>query len=435
MTATDSPRICVIGAGPCGLTTVKNLLAQGLTDVACYDEGDAIGGNWNFTENPERVSVYESTHLISSKSYSGFEDFPMPENYPDFPSHRQMLAYFESYAAHFKLLPFIHLRTRVENAVLREDGRWTVNISEAGGRREEAFDFLLICSGHHRDPYIPAYPGSFAGTTMHSRDFKRPEPFRGKRVLVVGAGNSACDIAVDVSRVAARTCLSMRRGYYLIPKLVFGRPIDVLYARCKRRLPRWLLQPVLGGLLRLSVGPYEKYGLRQPDCGPLEMHPTLNSNILLALRHGTVTPRPGIERLEGNEVYFSDGSNETFDTIIFGTGFRIAFPFLDRSLVNWDANRPPPLYLKMMDARTPALYFIGLFQPIGCIWRLADFQARIAALQIAGRLDRPSALDQKADREMHAPHWHYNATPRHAVEVDYHDFRAALLTELAAARG
>jgi cation diffusion facilitator CzcD-associated flavoprotein CzcO len=267
---------------------------------------------------------------------------------------------------------------------------------------------------------------------MHSRDYKRADPFAGKRVLVVGAGNSACDIAVDTARVAARVCLSMRRGYYIIPKILFGRPIDLLYAKA-RKLPRPLIQPVMGALLRLSVGPYEKYGLPQPERGPLELHPTLNTNILNALRHGTVLPRRGIERFDGNNVHFKGGRVEAFDTIIWATGFRSSFPFLDRSVVGWDIAGRPPLYLKMMHATIPNLYFIGLFQPIGCIWRLADHQAHIAALQIAGRLARPADIAERIRREDQHPHWKFDASPRHAVEVDYHDFRRELLDELGKA--
>ena len=212
MTHERGGRICVIGAGPCGLTTLKNLLAAGFDDVVCYDESGAIGGNWVFSEDPSRTSVYEVTHIISSKWLSGFEDFPMPDDYPDYPSHRQILAYFEDYAAHFGLLPHVHLRTQVRHASLRSDGRWAIRLSVEGRVEEEIFDHLIVCSGHHREPYIPEFTGRFDGEMRHSCDYKRAEPFRSKRVLVVGAGNSGADISVDVSRVAARTCLSMRRS-------------------------------------------------------------------------------------------------------------------------------------------------------------------------------------------------------------------------------
>ncbi len=377
------PRVCVIGAGPCGLTALKNLLAAGLSGVVCYDESDAIGGNWVFREEGDRTSVYFSTHIISSKRLSEFEDYPMPADYPDFPSHRQLRAYFDSYAAHFGLEPFIRLRTRVERAQRRTDGRWSVSLSGGG---EEIFDHLIVCSGHHREPYIPQHAGEFAGEVLHSRDFKRAERFRDRRVLVIGGGNSACDIAVDISRVALRTCISLRRGYYIVPKILFGRPIDMLYAKA-RRLPRAVVQPLLAALLRLGIGPWEKYGLAPPQCGPLEMHPTLNSDILNALRHA--------------------------------------------SIIDWDTSRSPPLYLKMMHLRFENLFFIGLFQPIGCIWRLADHQARIAALQIAGHLPRPADIAARISSE--TPHWHFEKTPRHALEVDYHDFRRDLMGALSRA--
>lgn len=427
------PRVCVIGAGPSGLTTVKNLRALGLNTIVCYEESDGIGGNWAFSDDPDRMSVYESAHLISSRTMSGFEDFPMPDAYPDYPSQKQMLAYFESYARHFDLMPSITFDTRVEHATRDGNGGWTVRVSHAGRVRDERFDYLLVCAGHHRDAFIPKYPGQFAGEMLHSSAYKRPERFRGTRVLVVGAGNSACDIAVDISRVAASTTISIRRGCYIVPKIIFGRPVDVLYART-RKFPRFLWQPAFRLIGKLTVGPWEKYGLPAPVGGPFEIHPTLNSNILSALRDGNVLPRTGIDRLDGERVQFVDGTSEAFDVILWGTGFRTTIPFLDATVVDWDTTQRPPLYLKMMHRTIEDLFFIGLFQPIGCIWRLADHQARIAALQIAGRLDRPANIDTRIDKEMRSPHWAFQSTPRHAIEVDYHDFRRELFEELGRAR-
>src|SRR6266702_4441106 len=167
----DEPRICVIGAGPCGLAAIKNLRAAGLRNIVCYDESEVIG----------RTCVYESTHIISSKRMSAFDDFPMPDDYPDFPSHRQLLAYFESYAVKFDLHPHIHFRTRVEEAGRGTDGRWRVRLSNG----DQVFDHLVVCSGHHREPYVPDYPGSFAGRTLHSSAYRRADALRGQRVLVV----------------------------------------------------------------------------------------------------------------------------------------------------------------------------------------------------------------------------------------------------------
>jgi Flavin-binding monooxygenase-like len=433
MTPSGEPRIGVIGAGPSGLTTLKNLKQTGLSNVVCYEASDAIGGNWVFRENESHSSVYASTHLISSKKLSQFEDYPMPDDYPDFPSHRQVLAYFEAYARHFGLLPFIAFDTRLEHAARDPKGGWTLRVKGPEGLREERFDYLLICSGHHFDPVIPSYPGAFAGRALHSHSYKRAEPFRGQRVLVVGGGNSACDIAVDISRVASYTALSMRRGYHIIPKIVFGMPVDVAYRRL-RHLPKPIRRFILEKGLKLVIGHWERYGLEPPLRPVLEMHPTLNTDVLIGIRHGRIAPRRGIARLEGSRVHFADGKAEEFDVIIWATGYRTSFPFFDSGFIDWRDALRLPLYLKMMPADLPDLYFIGLFQPIGCIWNLADHQARIAALQIAGRLDRPADLHRRIQREMSAPHWHFEERPRHQGEVDYHDFRKSLLRELKAAR-
>ena len=431
--AAPSPRVCVIGAGPCGLTAVKNLLAAGLEEVVCYEEASAIGGNWVYDDAPDRRSVYRSTHLISSKRLSEFEDFPMPEDYPDFPSHLQMLDYFKAYAARFELSPKIALSTRVERARRGRDGTWQVTVAGPDGQRTESFDHLIVCSGHHREPLLPDYPGTFSGRTLHSCEYKRPEPFENQRVLVVGGGNSACDIAVDVARVAASASISMRHGCFILPKVMFGRPVDQLYARVRRYLrfaPRFVLDAVASLFVHFELGPWEKYGLQKPTARPTGMHPTLNTSILAALRDGAVLPRRGIERLDGSIVHFDDGKAEPFDAIIWATGYRFGYPFLDETVIGPEFSSSPQLYLSMMHPTIENLFFIGLFQPIGCIWRLADHQARIAARQITGRLSRPVNVAAMSAREMSARRQRFGSSPRHLIEVDYHDFRQALLHEL-----
>jgi cation diffusion facilitator CzcD-associated flavoprotein CzcO len=426
-------RVCVIGAGPCGLTALKNLLQAGCRDVVCYEESSGIGGNWAFTDDPQRASVYESSHIISSRRMSSFDDFSMPRDYPDFPSHRQVLAYFTDYAKAFRLERNIRLGSHVEQCTLDGDGRWTVRVIANGETRAERFDSLLVCSGHHRTAFVPEYPGTFTGEVLHSSTYKRPDPFRGQRVLVVGAGNSAADIAVDVARLTSRAALSMREGTYLIPKLMFGKPIDIVYSFWRGKIPRPLLQSALKLWLRLAVGKWEDYGLQTPAYAPLKKHPTLNSGVLEALRQGRLVARHGIDRYEGRTVHFADGTQEEFDAIIMATGFRTSFPFLPKGIADWSMTRPPPLYLKMMHPTIPSLFFIGLFQPIGCIWRLADYQARIAALQISGRLKRPPDIETRIRREVVQSHNRFDPSPRHAIEVDYHTFRRELMGELAPA--
>jgi cation diffusion facilitator CzcD-associated flavoprotein CzcO len=428
-------RVCVVGAGPCGLTTVKNLLAAGVTGIACYDDGASIGGNWVFDETSVRASVYDATHLISSKRLSEFEDYPMPSDYPDYPSHRLMRAYFESYATHFGLMPYIRLGVRVDKAALQSDGTWVVSVSDADGVSEQrVFDDLIVCSGHHREPFTPDLAAEFAGQTLHARDFRRAASFRDQRVLVVGGGISACDIAVDVARVASKACISMRRGYHFVPKVMLGRPSDILFQRFRRLgLPRSWTRGIADAWVKFFVGAPEKYGLQSPTGRLFETHPTVNSDILSALRDGRVSARVGIDRIEGNQVRFHDGRSEAFDVIIWATGYRETFPFLDAGIIDWKPGEPPPLLLKMMHPRIASLFFIGLFQPIGCIWRLADYQARIAALQITNRLQRPADIAARIRKQIDSPHWRFDSAPRHAYEVDYHDFRTELCNELAAA--
>jgi cation diffusion facilitator CzcD-associated flavoprotein CzcO len=330
------------------------------------------------------------------------------------------------------VLPFIRFRTKVCHARREADGGWRIRIAGPEGDGDERYDVLLICSGHHFEPVVPSYPGEFSGTMLHSHAFKTAAPFRGQRVLVVGAGNSACDVAVDVSRVAACTALSMRHGQHIIPKIVFGMPADVVYRRL-RHVPKPIRRFILEKGLRLVIGRWERYGLQPPARPLMETHPTLSTDVLLQIRHGRVIPRRGIERFDGKTVVFVDNRKEEFDTVIWATGYSTVFPFFDRSFVDWREARRLPLYLKMMMADVPNLYFIGLFQPIGCIWTLADYQARIAAAQIAGRLARPANIAARIEREMAHTHWRFADHPRHQGEVDHHDFRRSLIAELRTA--
>jgi uncharacterized NAD(P)/FAD-binding protein YdhS len=412
VTSASHKRICVVGAGPCGLTALKNLLQVGCRDVVCYEESTAIGGNWAFTDDPDRVSVPECTHLISSRKLAAFDDFPMPADFPDFPSHRQLLAYLIDYARAFHLQPHIRLGAQVQHCAVDDRGKWAVRVVANGVARTEVFDSVLVCTGHHREAYLPTYPGTFTGRALHSSAYKRPDQFHGRRVLVVGAGNSAADIAVDVARLASHTALSARTGAYFVPKLVAGRPADAVYEYWGRKLPRSLNQMGLRLWLRLTIGSWDDYGLPTPTYAPLNRPPTVNSRILDEIRHGRIMVRPGIERYDGNTVDFTDGQRDEFDVIVMATGFRVTFPFLSSQAVAG--------HLRMTDPAMPGLFFIGLFQTVGCIWRLADYQARIAALQISGRLSSPAVEPRRLDRIASS-----------AIEVDYHGFRRALERELA----
>jgi len=234
-------KVCVIGAGPSGITALKNLIDQGL-DVMCYDFNSDVGGNWIYNENKSHSSVFETTHIISSKTLSQYEDFTFDDfepGLPDYPSHDQLRRYFQAYAAKFKLYAHIQFNTQVVSCELNPENQWVVQTVKEGVSCSELFTHLVVCNGHHWLPRFPSYPGNFTGEFLHSHDFKKAAPFKDKRVLVIGGGNSACDVAVETSRVSAKTTISWRRGYRIVPKFLFGKPSDVVASRFAF-LPTWL---------------------------------------------------------------------------------------------------------------------------------------------------------------------------------------------------
>jgi hypothetical protein len=312
-------KFAIIGAGPVGLGMARALLKHEIP----YDELEAdsdLGGNW-------KHGVYTTAHIISSRKTTEFADYPMPADYPDFPSAQQMYDYLCDYARHFKLLPHIKFNTKVLMARPLPDRRWELEL-DSGERR--IYKGVLVCNGHHWDRRWPNYPGKFTGEYIHSKDYRSPDMLRGKRVLVIGGGNSACDIAAESARVAQRCDLSIRRGYWFLPKTMLGIPTAELALDWA---PVWLQRAVLRLLLRVIVGDYRKYGLPLPNHRIFEAHPTLNSELLHYIKHGRIKPRPDIARFKGQRVHFVDGTSEGYDLVIAATGFHVSFPFLPPGLV------------------------------------------------------------------------------------------------------
>ena len=422
-------RVCVVGAGPCGLTAVRNLEKSGIDDLVCHEGYDAIGGLWAYSEDAQRPSVYDSAHIISSRRLSDFRDFPMPDDYPDFPSHRQILAYLRAYAERYDLQRQIRLNSNVESAERRPEGGWRLTIRDTKGSHEETADHLIVASGHHRIPFMPKLEGTFDRLQIHSAEYRTSSGFEGKRVLVVGAGNSACDIAAALSRISGHVSLSLRTPQYIVPKTVFGRPIDIQYRKLTR-LPRFLRHRILGLGLRALVGPYERYSLPQPDAEVLSVHPTLNTDILEQLTHGRVTIRGAMQSASGSSVRFADGDTGEFDAIIWSTGYQTSFPFLTDERFDWSKNIRIPLYMKMMPPDMDDIFFVGLIQPLGCIWSLADYQSEIIAHAINGRWQRPADMAYRIAREHALDAKRFQSSTRHAVEVDFHDYRRLMETQL-----
>ena len=363
----DDRPYCLVGAGPAGLAAARWLKAFDVPFQA-FERNADVGGIWNiaFPGSP----MYESAHFISSRTLSGFRDFPMPESYPDYPSHHQVLRYLEQYADRFDLRRCFQFGKTVASTRPEADG-WRVRFEDGS---ESSYAGLIAATGCEWRPFMPEIPGEFTGAVIHSRDYKSPRQFDGKRVLIVGAGNSGCDIACDASRNASKAFLSMRRGYYFVPKHIFGKPADV-FAESGPHLPYVIERPLLQALLRLLNGDVSRLGVPRPDHSILESHPVMNTQILHALRHGDIEVRPDVREFRGADVVFTDGKTERIDLVVLATGYRRGVPFVPSDLlVDDDVS---PLYLNVFHRRDPRLFVLGHFTTDGGAYPIVDRQAEL----------------------------------------------------------
>lgn len=419
-------RICIIGAGCSGITAIKNMLQVGLTHVTCYEQNPWIGGNWKYTSEVSHSSVCSTTHIISSKKLSAYTDYPMPESYPDYPSHQQVLQYFESYVEHFGLRKYIQFNTKVKSAQKLEDNTWEVTLDSG---EVEIFDFLIVANGHHSVPRHPELKGTFSGEYLHSHSFKNNKDFEDKRVLVIGIGNSGSDCAVESSRVASYVGISVRTPQYVIPKFFMGIPTDILNKKMLW-VPSFIRKRMLGISLRMQIGQYKDYHLPQPKHRVIDAHPTLSSELLEKIRHGKVNPKSAIKKITGREVTFEDGSVEEYDVIIAATGYRIMTPFFESAFLDYSDSDRVPLYLRMFHPEHPSLIFVGLFQPQGAIWSGSDLQSKLAANYIIDNWQFPSNIQQLAEQDSDEIDRKFLKRKRHTIEVDYHDFAKKILHQM-----
>jgi dimethylaniline monooxygenase (N-oxide forming) len=349
--------------------------------------------------------------------------FPMPDDLPDYPNHTQIAAYFDAYVDHFGIRPTITFRTEVTRVEPADPG-WLVTTRhrDTGEVATTRYRAVLVANGHHWDPRPPEppFPGRFSGDQTHSHDYKVPDPYAGRRVLVVGIGNSATDIAVETSAVAERTFLAMRRGAHVIPKYIFGQPFDRLTKTPLARAPLWLQRLTLRALLRVAQGRMTDYGLPKPDHKILSAHPTISSDLLNRLGHGDITVKPNVERLDGDRVQFVDGTTEQIDAILYCTGYKISFPFLDPEIIATHDNQID-LFHRVVDPDHAGLYFIGLVQPLGAIMPLAEAQSEWVADLIEGKAALPPIDEARREisRYTRRTARRYLASKRHTIEVDF----------------
>jgi cation diffusion facilitator CzcD-associated flavoprotein CzcO len=412
---------CVIGAGISGLTAGKALADYALP-FTCFEASDDIGGNWYFGNPNGRSSAYRSLHIDTYRDSVSFRDMPMGEDYSDYPHHERIRAYINEYADAFSLRERIRFRTEVKHADRYPDGGWRITLDDGS---VEEFNFLIVGNGHHWDPRYPDFPGSFDGQTLHSHHYLSPtEPLDliGARVLVVGIGNSAVDIASELSRkgVAETVFISTRSGAWVMPKYLLGQPLGKLVKTSPYlplRVQRWLARP----LPYLASGRMEDFGLPRPNHRFLEAHPTVSSELLLRLGSGDAVAKPNLAELQGDRVRFEDGTTELIDAIIYATGYKISFPFFDPDFISARENRFP-LYKRVFKPGLDDLAFVGFAQTVPTLFPFVELQSKLVARYLNGDYALPSVGEMeetiRRDHERHSGS--VIDRPRHTMQIDWY---------------
>src|SRR5215831_1218802 len=375
--------VAVLGAGCSGLAAMKALRELGVA-VEGIERGSDVGGLWRYDNDNGLSAAYASLRTNVSRSRMQYPSFPMPGSYGDFPGHREMAAYLSAYADAFSLRGSIRFGTTVERLEPAGDGAWRVRLDD-GSRRDYAA--VVVATGLFRSPKLPVYPGTFDGVASHSHEYRTAEPYAGRRVLVVGAGQSAAEIAVEVSGVAERTFMSVRSPVHVIPRWIGRRPYDLADVAPLNRLPWPLLNTVYGVRVARALGPLPA-SWPLPEHRLLEGIPIVSSDLVPAVRRGDILLRPAVDRLGPESVRFVDGSEERIDRIVYATGYRISLPYLGSPLVPAEG-RELPLYRRIVPPGARGLYFAGFVDAPGGLLPVVEAQGRWIAAVLSGRLRLP----------------------------------------------
>lgn len=416
-------RVAVVGAGAAGLCAAKHLLQRGM-DVTVFEMGTAVGGLWVYDNDNGRSPVYKSLHINSEAAVTAYEDFPFPAGTSLFPSHVEVRSYLEEYARTFGVTENIRFASRVASLEPAEDGCWRVVLADGTA---EVFDAVVAGPGHQAVPNHPPFRDDFAGEYLHVHHYRVPDVFAGRRVLVVGMGNSAMDASADLAGVAARVALVARSPVLIMPRLLFGVPTSRVLAKVERTWMPWPVRRTLRVLLAaVAHGRMERWGLTTPT---KRTHPTGHATIMAHAAYGRVEFRPGIERIAGREVTFVDGRREEFDVMLAATGYDVDLPFLSPDIVPV-VGRRVDLYKRIFPPGWPNLFFAGFFNVSGgANIRMMDTQCRLIAAVCAGEVDLPDEATMRADihREKQELRRLYPDRPRYELELEPVAYREAIV--------
>ena len=434
------PTACIIGAGSSGIAAAKALPSAAFA-FDCFEKSDRVGGNWVFGNTQRDVvglPLAAHQHLARAHGVLGLPDAEVLSRLPAPHPHRALLRRLRRPLR----LPRPHHASRPASSTprARADGVWEVTLDDGETRR---YDALLVANGHHWDPRWPepAFPGADGSTacrcTRTTTSDDEPTS-RGKNVVVLGMGNSAMDIAVEVGQVAERTFLAARRGACIIPKYLFGKPLDQIGDDAARSRSRVRQQIFAGACCARGRATWSATACPSPTTGCGEAHPTISDDILARIAHGEITPKPNIAALEGDGVRFADGSVEQADVVVYCTGYKVTFPFFDEELHLGARQRPAAVPPRVPPGRSTTCSSSPCSSRWGRPCRSPRPRASGSRDYLRGRVRAAAAageLRRDIERERQRMFKRYVASKRHTMQVDFDDYLHALGREQAAGRG
>ena len=387
--------VAVIGAGPGGIVAARYLKSEGFEPVV-FEQGDRVGGQWS--ADPHHSGVWPSMHTNTSRILTAFSDLPHDNGSPAYPTNQAMGEYLRKYAELFDLTPRIRLRTPVRELRRAENSGWIVRTDNG----EDRFDQVVVATGRYNKPSIPQISGleSFSGKggVSHAFCYKRPEAYRGLRVLVAGCSISSLEIASDLAMLgASRVVATNRKQRYVLPKIIAGVPGDHLAFNRFSALAgeTFPLAGVAAGLKQFilqAAGNPAQFGAPKPPENVFEANITQSQFFLPLVAEGRISVKPWMESVREQTVFFEDGSSEEFDAILFGTGYELHLPFLSgdiRRTLDLDACHID-LYKLTFHPSLPGLAFLGFFELMGPYYPVLELQARWISYAFSGARPLPS---------------------------------------------